>query len=162
MSNNAIIKKAIANSLKELLKQQPLSKISVKHIAAHCDISRNTFYYHFKDKYDLINWIFYSDMLKNANSFTDPTNLSTSFTNVCKCLYQDRCFYLACFQYVGQNSLYEYLFDFYNKLFELNFGLYYAEVGLKLSDQELKLLAKLRAHALVGIVIVCRKVILNK
>ena len=37
-------------------------QISVGLIARHCHISRNTFYYHFKDKYDIISWIFYREV----------------------------------------------------------------------------------------------------
>ena len=109
MSNNMITKDALGKALKVLLEKKPLSKISVKDITEYCNISRNTFYYHFKDKYELINWIFYTDMLENVNSFNDPSKLTNSFVNVCKCLYANRKFYLACFQYIGQNSLYEYL-----------------------------------------------------
>lgn len=102
MSNNSITKEALATALKKLLEQQPLSKISVKHITDYCNISRNTFYYHFKDKYELINWMFYTDMLENVNSFNDPSKLTESFVKVCKALYAERKFYFACFQYVGQ------------------------------------------------------------
>ena len=84
MSNNRITKEALASALKKLLEQQPLSKISVKYITDYCDISRNTFYYHFKDKYELINWIFYTDMLENVNTFNDPSKLTESFVKVCK------------------------------------------------------------------------------
>ena len=84
MSNNSITKEALATALKKLLEQQPLSKISVKHITDYCNISRNTFYYHFKDKYELINWMFYTDMLENVNSFNDPSKLTESFVKVCK------------------------------------------------------------------------------
>lgn len=152
MSNNLITKEALASALKSLLKEMPLSKISVKCITNYCNISRNTFYYHFKDKYELINWIFYSDMLQNVNSFNDPEKLTASFVNVCKCLYTNRKFYLACFQYVGQNSLYEYLFDFYYELWKINIDVRYTECGFKLTEDELNLMAKLKSHALVGII----------
>lgn len=85
MSNNMITKDALGKGLKVLLEKKPLSKISVKDITEYCNISRNTFYYHFKDKYELINWIFYTDMLENVNSFNDPSKLTNSFVNVCKC-----------------------------------------------------------------------------
>lgn len=152
MSNNLITKEALASALKSLLKEMPLSKISVKCITNYCNISRNTFYYHFKDKYELINWIFYSDMLQNVNSFNDPEKLTESFVKVCKCLYTNRKFYLACFQYVGQNSLHEYLFDFYYELWKINIDVRYTECGFKLTEDELNLMAKLKAHALVGII----------
>ena len=83
MANNQIMKEALATALKKLLEKQPLSKISVKYITDYCNISRNTFYYHFQDKYELINWVFYTDMLQNVNSFYDPSKLTDSFLNVC-------------------------------------------------------------------------------
>lgn len=152
MSSNTITKGALATALKKLLEQRPLSKISVKHITDYCNISRNTFYYHFKDKYELINWIFYTDMLENVNSFNDPPKLTESFVKVCKALYADRKFYFACFQYVGQNSLFESLYEIYYELWKINIDMGYSECGFKLSDGELSLMAKLKAHALVGII----------
>ena len=152
MSNNMITKDALGKALKVLLEKKPLSKISVKDITEYCNISRNTFYYHFKDKYELINWIFYTDMLENVNSFNDPSKLTNSFVNVCKCLYANRKFYLACFQYIGQNSLYEYLIDFYYELWRINIDVRYTESGFKLTETELHLMAKMKAHSLVGII----------
>ena len=152
MASNAITKEALANALKNLLKQKSLSKISVKDITDYCNISRNTFYYHFKDKYELMNWIFRTDMLTNVNTFDDPSKLTESFVKVCKCLYENRSFYLACFQYMGQNSLFEYLYDIYYELWKINIDMGYSECGFKLSESELSLMAKLKAHALVGII----------
>lgn len=152
MSNNMITKDALGKALKVLLEKKPLSKISVKDITEYCNISRNTFYYHFKDKYELINWIFYTDMLENVNSFNDPSKLTNSFVNVCKCLYANRKFYLACFQYIGQNSLYEYLNEFYYELWRINIDVRYTESGFMLTETELHLMAKMKAHSLVGII----------
>ena len=131
MSNNSITKEALATALKKLLEQQPLSKISVKHITDYCNISRNTFYYHFKDKYELINWMFYTDMLENVNSFNDPSKLTESFVKVCKALYAERKFYFACFQYVGQNSLFESLYEIYYELWKINIDMGYSECGFE-------------------------------
>ena len=50
-------KKALAASLKHLLLQKPLNKITISDIARDCGINRMTFYYHFKDIYDLVEWM---------------------------------------------------------------------------------------------------------
>lgn len=50
-------KKAIYYALKELLKEQPFNKITINDIAKQCNINRQTFYYHFMDKEDLVEWI---------------------------------------------------------------------------------------------------------
>ena len=151
MSNNIITKEAYAKALKELLRTQPLSKISIRNITDYCNVSRNSFYYHFKDKYELINWIFHSDMLKNVNSFDDPYRFIESFSNVCQVLHKNRAFYLACFKYVGQNSLFEYIQEFYFELWKLNLDSVYSKYGIKLSESELNLMAKLKSHALIGL-----------
>ncbi len=50
-------KKAIAYTFKDLLKEKPFNKITINDIANKCDINRQTFYYHFQDIRDLIEWI---------------------------------------------------------------------------------------------------------
>ena len=51
-------KKEIIATFFSLLEQKPLSKISVKNIVEACGINRNTFYYYYKDIYDLVDDIF--------------------------------------------------------------------------------------------------------
>lgn len=152
MANNRVTKEAFKTALKELLVEYPFTKISVKDIANHCGLSRNSFYYHFTDKYELVNWIFYSDMIKNVNTFQDPAKLTESFVSVCKCIYEEREFYLSCFQYTGQNSLYETLHSLYFELWKLNLDMRYIESHIKLTEEELELMANFNSHALVGII----------
>ena len=54
------MKYKLANAMKELLVHTPVDKITVKQIVDQCDVTRPTFYRHFKDKYDLINWNLYN------------------------------------------------------------------------------------------------------
>lgn len=58
MSNANITKEAIANTMKQLMEETPFDHITTADIINRCGISRKTFYYHFQDKYDLVNWIF--------------------------------------------------------------------------------------------------------
>ena len=46
----------MAQSLKNLLLKKPLNKITINDITDDCGINRMTFYYHFKDIYDLAEW----------------------------------------------------------------------------------------------------------
>lgn len=50
-------KKMFANVLKGLLKKKKLSQISVKELVEICGVNRKTFYYHFRDIYDLMYWM---------------------------------------------------------------------------------------------------------
>jgi len=56
--NSDRTKNLFASALLELSNKKPLADISVSDIIACCDMSRNTFYYHFKDKQELIFWIY--------------------------------------------------------------------------------------------------------
>ncbi|MEA4933004.1 MAG: TetR/AcrR family transcriptional regulator C-terminal domain-containing protein [Lawsonibacter sp.] len=49
---------AIEASLRKLLKDKPLDKITVKDVVEDCGVTRQTFYYHFKDIYDVVDWRF--------------------------------------------------------------------------------------------------------
>ncbi len=51
-------KRQFADSLKQLMKKKNLKKITIQEIADLCGSSRYTFYYHFKDIYDLLYWMF--------------------------------------------------------------------------------------------------------
>ena len=54
-------KRALEDSLKHLLLKKPLNKITINDIAEDCGINRMTFYYHFKDIYDLVEWVCLED-----------------------------------------------------------------------------------------------------
>ena len=55
-------KEILADSFRELAKQNAVDKITVTDIAENCDYSPSTFYRQFKDKYDLIAWDYMRSM----------------------------------------------------------------------------------------------------
>lgn len=64
-------KKAIISTFLELVNKQSLDNITVKDIVEKCGINRNTFYYYFKDIYDLIENIFLLEsqrVIQNTNA----------------------------------------------------------------------------------------------
>ena len=63
-----LTEKALAASLKKLLEKKTLDKITVKDITDDCGVNRQTFYYHFHDVYDLVEWIFTEEAKKFMNS----------------------------------------------------------------------------------------------
>ena len=56
-----ITKLWIANKMRELMKYKSIDKIRVTEICKAAGIERPTFYYHFKDKYDLVAWMFFQE-----------------------------------------------------------------------------------------------------
>ena len=111
MADSAITKKALAGALKQLMPEKPFSKISISDICDLCGMNRKSFYYHFQDKYDLINRIFDSEFVDYAQSVNDtPTVLKL----LCGYLYTNREFYKRAFRIVGQNSLHSHFCDVVN------------------------------------------------
>ncbi len=49
-------KERIAITVLSMIRQQPISKITVQQIMARTNMKRQSFYYHFKDIYDVLDW----------------------------------------------------------------------------------------------------------
>ena len=54
-------KESLGNALKKMLTIKPIDKITVKDLVEECGVNRQTFYYHFDDVYDLLEWVFEED-----------------------------------------------------------------------------------------------------
>ncbi|WP_122646221.1 TetR/AcrR family transcriptional regulator [Enterococcus mediterraneensis] len=61
-------KRAIAKALIALTEEKPYAKISVQDISRKAEINRQTFYYHFSDKDELLRWLYLHDSLKYLTS----------------------------------------------------------------------------------------------
>lgn len=57
-------KQAIRTACLELLEEKPFDKITVKDIVLRCELNRNTFYYYYKDIYDVLEDIFVEEREK--------------------------------------------------------------------------------------------------
>ncbi len=51
-----LTKLALANALRKLLNERPLSRITIRDLVAEAHVNRQTFYYHFQDIYELVFW----------------------------------------------------------------------------------------------------------
>ena len=112
MADSNITKKALAESLKEIMKTVPFDKITVAQICDGCDMNRKSFYYHFKDKYDLVNWIFDTEFIKVASERSSKETYEErmeSIENICEYFYNNREFYQKALLIKGQNSFSDYL-----------------------------------------------------
>ncbi len=67
-----LTKKALAESLKKRMAVKPLNKISIREIVEECGLNRQTFYYHFQDIYDLLEWMIDQEVvsiIKESDNF---------------------------------------------------------------------------------------------
>ena len=91
MADSNITKRALSAALKELMETQPFSKISVGDICERCEMNRKSFYYHFRDKYDLVNWIYDTEFITVVRQSDGQTGWSL-VEALCQYFYDNRSF----------------------------------------------------------------------
>ena len=102
-----ITKLWIAEKMRALLKQKPLEKIRVTEICQAAGIERPTFYYHFRDKYDLMAWIFC-----HSAAETDVVSVESS-VEAMRRMKSDILFYRRAYEDASQNALWKYMHEYF-------------------------------------------------
>lgn len=122
MADSNITKRALASALRELMQEVPFDKIQVAHICERCDMNRKSFYYHFKDKYDLLNWIFDTEFITFAQASKENTSIDKRIEllqEICNYFYENRSFYRKALKIKGQNSFSEHFREYCLPLIKL-------------------------------------------
>lgn len=119
MADSNITKHALAAALRSLMTELPFEKINVAQICQRCDMNRKSFYYHFKDKYDLVNWIFDTEfiaLIKQEDLGSDYKEHWVFIEKTCQYFYQNHGFYRKALQIKGQNSFDEHFREYIRPL----------------------------------------------
>lgn len=145
--------RAIADAMKELMQQTPLEEISVGEIIRQAKVSRNTFYYHFKDKYDLVNWIFASEAEPLTEVSLSPANWQQLLYTICRYLRANQAFYTNALRLTGQNSLQSYLVSYFTRLLKERISHLCRQRGRPISAQEADFAARFYSCAIVGLMV---------
>lgn len=107
MSDSHITKHALSAAMKELMAEHPMEKIKIGDIVERCGMNRQSFYYHFKDKYDLVNWIYYTEFFAGIQNSFEKSGWDL-IDEICGYFYDNSKFYSNALQVNGQNSFSEY------------------------------------------------------
>ncbi len=111
MSGSSITtRRILCGAMKSLMEERPFSTISVKNICERCDINRKSFYYHYHDKFDLVNNI-YNVEFYDAACEKKYDSIWEFFTDLAEYLNTNRKFYRNAFNVEGQNSFSECFCD---------------------------------------------------
>lgn len=86
-------KQLLVQALMDLLEEAPLDKIDVRDMTVKAGLSRQTFYYNFKNKQDMVDWIFAKNNEKAKLAFTKKYSLYDYFLTALKTISQYRSFY---------------------------------------------------------------------
>ena len=105
-----LTKRALEQSLKNLLLQKPLSKITISDIADDCGINRMTFYYHFKDIYDLIEWSCEEDARKALEGKKTYDTWQQGLLQIFEAVQENKVFILNVYRSISREQVENYLY----------------------------------------------------
>lgn len=141
-------KNAIKASLKKLIKKKMLSKITISDIAEDCGISRMTFYYHFKDIYDLVEWSILSDARESSEGNIVTDTWENELTSIFKMALLNKEFYLPLFRSMDRELAERYILRYTGKVARRIIDEYTHTV--ELGESEKNQLANYYSHAIMG------------
>ena len=109
-------KRALEASLKNLLLQKPLNKITINDITEDCGISRMTFYYHFKDIYDLVEWSCMEDAARAREGKKTYDTWQEGFLNIFRAVQANKPFVMNVYRSVSRERVEQYLIPLIHNL----------------------------------------------
>lgn len=146
-----ITKRALAASLKRLLAEKPLSKITISDITDDCGINRMTFYYHFQDIYDLIEWICLDEGGRAIEGKKDYKSWQDGLVSLCHVMLENRAFIEGVYHSVQREQLENYLYRVvYSLLFDV-----IEEIAKdrSISAEDMRYIANFYKYAFAGVML---------
>lgn len=144
-------KRALEASLKNLLLKKPLDKITISDIAEDCGINRMTFYYHFRDIYDLIEWSCVEDASRALDGKKTYDTWQQGFLQIFQAVEENRPFILNVYHSVSREQIELYL---YRLTYDLLIGVVEERaVGMQVREEDKKFIADFYKFAFVGLML---------
>lgn len=146
-----VTKRAIGEALKALLREKPLNKITISDIAGQCGINRMTFYYHFKDIYDLVEWVCVEDASRALAGKKTYTTWQEGFLNIFRAVEDNRPFIMNVYRSVSREQIEIYL---YKLTYDLLMGVVEEESAhMAVAQQDKTFIADFYKYAFVGLML---------
>ena len=144
-----LTKRALEESFKRQLSTKPLAKITVADIAQDCGISRMTFYYHFKDIYDLMEWSLEEDAQRAIAGCQTVSTWQEGYLNVLNELIQNKQFIMAIYREVSRDRVERFLLPTTRRLIS---GVVDNDPGsARVAERDRTFISDFYAHALSGV-----------
>ena len=146
-----ITKRALAESLKKLLLEKPLDRITVSDITEDCGVSRMTFYYHFKDVYDLIEWTWLQEAERALDGQKTYDTWQQGFLQIFQLVQENRAFVMNLYHSISREQVERYL---YRLTYQLLIGVVEEKsAGMSVRDEDKKFIADFYKYAFVGLML---------
>ena len=141
-------KRALEASLKKLLLQKPLNKITINDITEDCGVNRMTFYYHFKDIYDLVDWIMVEDAAKALEGRQSFENWTDAFLDILHQVQDNKVLVMNVYRSVSREQVEQYLYKLLDPM--LREFMERGMQGITVQDDDVQFIVDFYKYALVG------------
>lgn len=146
-----VTKRALEQSLKNLLLKRPLTKITVSDIADDCGINRMTFYYHFKDIYDLVEWSCLEDAKRALDEKKTYDTWQQGLLQIFEAVQQNKPFILNVYRCVHREQVEKYLQPLVD---ELLIGVIEEKAsGMTVRDEDKQFIAQAYGYMFIGLML---------
>lgn len=146
-----ITKRALEQSLKNLLLKKPLTKITVSDIADDCGINRMTFYYHFKDIYDLVEWSCLEDAKHALDEKKTYETWQQGLLQIFEAVKENKPFILNVYRCVHREQVEKYLQPLVDQLI---LGVINEETGnMTIRDEDKQFIAQIYSYIFIGLML---------
>lgn len=146
-----ITKRALEQSLKNLLLKKPLTKITINDIAEDCGINRMTFYYHFKDIYDLVEWACLEDAREALEEKKSYDTWQQGFLKIFHTVLVNKPFIMNVYHCVHQEQVEKYLKPLVDHL--LLDVINEKAVGMTVREEDKKFIAQVYSYIFIGLML---------
>lgn len=144
-------KQALEASLKRMMLKKPLDKITIRDITEDCGISRMTFYYHFKDIYDLVEWACMEDAAKAlANKKTYDT-WQQGFIQIFHAVRENKVFVMNVYRCVSREQVEKYLVPLTDQL--IMGVIAERSAGMTVREEDKQFIAQVHSYSFVGLML---------
>lgn len=144
-------KQALEASLKNLLLQKPLNKITINDVAEDCGISRMTFYYHFKDIYDLVEWVCIEDAKQALAGKKSYDTWQEGFISIFQAVQENKPFVMNVYRAVSRERIEQYLNPLIHNLI---LGVVEEKAkGMTVNEADRQFIAEFYEHAFLGVML---------
>lgn len=141
-------KRALEASLKKLLLQKPLNKITINDITEDCGVNRMTFYYHFKDIYDLVDWIMVEDAAKAIEGKRTFETWTEAFLDILRQVQENKVLVMNVYRSMSREQVEQYLYKLLDPM--LHEFIDRGAKDLPVQDADKQFIVDFYKYALVG------------
>jgi len=148
-----LTKKAIIASFIKILKEKPFEKITIHEITADCGVARMTFYYHFQDIYDMLDYVIEEKLRASVSKAFTYETWQRDYACVFEAVLEEKAFFLKIFNSIDLRRIEYYLSAFAHRCVGKMIQEQTKRLGLVLNEEKREMVCDIYCYSMVGLLL---------